>query len=418
MDRSIIQQVKERFGLIGHSDRLDAALNVALQVAETDMSVLIHGSSGSGKESFSQIIHATGRRRHHTLIAVNCGAIPEGTIDSELFGHEKGSFTGAQEARKGYFETANKGTIFLDEVGEMPLSTQARLLRVLENGEFMRVGASHPKQTDVRIVAATNVNLEQAIVEKKFREDLYYRLNTVPIYVPSLSERKEDIVLLFESFLTDACERYKREPIQIDEPAAKLLEQTHFPGNIRQLKNVAEQVSLLEQGNPLSLEALRAYLPKREEWLPAPVTSSEPRSANEQELLYQILLELRHDVHELKRLNYQILQSRGDPKHLLSEYEDLFEKVSKASSPSSATPYTLPSAQQLPSSVSEPEDSIEDIVHEQTEMEERLSLQSQEREMIERVLRKYGYRRKLTAEELGISERTLYRKIKQYGLSE
>lgn len=414
MEKSLLQQVKQRFGLIGHSDRLDAALQVAIQVSATEMSVLIHGPSGCGKESFSQIIHALSKRRHQTFIAVNCGAIPEGTIDSELFGHEKGAFTGAHEARKGYFETANKGTIFLDEVSEMPLSTQARLLRVLENGEFIRVGTSHSKQTDVRIVAATNVNLQQAIVAKKFREDLYYRLNTVPIYVPALSERKEDIVLLFESFLIDTCERYKRNPIQLDVSAAACLEETHFPGNIRQLKNIAEQVSLLEKAPLLSAEELRAYLPKREDWLPAPVSAPSKSSASEQELLYQILLELKHDVDELKRLNHQLLQSRDDPQHLLSEYRGLFEKTSKTPS---STPYTLPSTPQEQASNIKSDAQIEDITHEQSELEEIFSLQSQEREMIDRALRKYRYKRKLAADELGISERTLYRKIKQYGLS-
>ena len=481
MDKAFIAQIKQRFGLIGHSDRLDAALQVAIQVAATDMSVLIHGPSGCGKESFSKIIHSLSKRKHRTFIAVNCGAIPEGTIDSELFGHEKGSFTGAHESRKGYFETANKGTIFLDEAAEMPLSTQARLLRVLESGEYIRVGASRPQQTDVRVVAATHVDLYKAMEEKKFREDLYYRLNTVPIYVPALSERREDVVLLFNSFVIDACERYKRPSLLLDDSAVELLEQAHFPGNIRQLKNIAEQVSLLEKSGTLSAEALRAYLPQRDASLPALMGSpSSEQPTHERELLYKLLFELRHDVHELKRLTYQILQRQGDNKTLLSEYGGLFEEVSSASSSSAAlssssaalssssaalssssaalssssaalssSSAALPSSSAALSSSSAALSSssaalssssldksyrlpkrldkkvveasshrlIEDITHEHSESEESFSLQSQEREMIARALRKYAHKRKLAAEELGISERTLYRKIKYYGLS-
>lgn len=420
MNKALIQRIKQQFGLMGHSDRLEAALQVAIQVAPTDMSVLIHGPSGCGKESFSKIIHALSRRKHSAFMAVNCGAIPEGTIDSELFGHEKGAFTGAHEARKGYFESADKGTIFLDEVGEMPLATQARLLRVLENGEYIRVGASRAQKSDVRVIAATNIDLYKAMEEKKFREDLYYRLNTVPIIVPSLAERKEDIVLLFESFVLDACETHKRPPLTLDDEAPAVLGNAHFPGNIRQLKNLAEQVSLLEPGPTLSAKALRSYLPQTGSWLPTLAQKSPPnRDLNEKELLYKLLFEMRRDMHELKRFVYQLLQERSDPKALLAEHETLFDEVAEVSSPLS-TPhpsYALSTEKSKPSALRSSKHKVEDIAHEHTENIYTLSLQAQEKDMIDRALQKHANKRRLVAKELGISERTLYRKIKRYGLS-
>ncbi len=419
-----IQRVKQQFGLIGHADKLDAALKVAIQVAPTDMRVLIHGPSGSGKESFSKIIHTLSKRKHNTFIAVNCGAIPEGTIDSELFGHEKGAFTGAQEARKGYFETSNKGTIFLDEVGEMPLSTQARLLRVLENGEYIRVGTSQTRHTDVRVIAATNVDLQQAIKKKRFREDLYYRLNTVPIYVPSLAERKEDIPLLFESFTLEACERHKRPLFTLDKEGATLLQDTHFPGNIRQLKNIAEQISLLEEKTHLSADVLRAYLPTAGAWLPT-VSHNAPvgQELSEKELLYKLLFDMRRDVHELKKLLYQLLQNMPNNKDLLAEHSTLFDEVIAKKTtlpPPQHIPYALPETEEKnltkPQYVSKKNNKIEDIAHEHAEELQALSLQANEKDMIERALRKHAFKRKFAAQELGISERTLYRKIKYYDI--
>ena len=414
MNKEFIQRIKQQFGLIGHSVRLDTALQVAVQVSPTDIRVLIHGPSGCGKESFSKIIHALSRRKHNTFIAVNCGAIPEGTIDSELFGHERGAFTGAQEVRKGYFETANKGTIFLDEVGELPLSTQARLLRVLENGEYLRVGASRAQKTDVRIIAATNVDLRKAVEEKKFREDLYYRLNTVPIYVPALSERKEDIVLLFESFVLDACEQHKRTSLSLAKDVPLLLERTHFPGNIRQLKNLAEQVSLLETEPVLTSEVLQRYLPQASgAWLPAVVDKSDESERAEKELLYTLLFDMRKDVHELKKLIHQILQNKSDGHALLDRHSHLFEEIKEVEKPSSLQgSYTLP-AISVAGADSRPK--VKDIVHESSE-KGVLSLQVQEKGIIDKALRKHAYKRKTAAEELGISERTLYRKIKHYGL--
>ena len=404
-----VQTVKKRFGLIGRSPKLDHALHIALQVASTEMSVLIHGPSGTGKESFSRIIHEASSRRHNTFIAVNCGAIPEGTIDSELFGHEKGAFTGASDSRKGYFEVANKGTIFLDEVGEMPLSTQARLLRVLENGEYIRVGASYPKYTDIRVIAATHVNLYEALQEKKFREDLYYRLNTVPIYVPSLAERKEDIPLLFEKFSLDFAEKYRRTPLELSKEANLALQQAHFPGNIRELKNIAEQISLLEVSPHISLETLRKYLPSKGQMLPVlSEQGSEDTNPIEQKLLYQILIELRQDVNDLKKLTYNLLHNTDESSQLLAKHPHLFSKEEQ--------PSTLQPLKQLPAQ-STPRQKIEDITPENDFLPEKLSLESLEKEVIEKALERHQNRRKQTAKELGISERTLYRKIKYYGLA-
>ena len=420
MSPARIEEIKRRFGIIGHADLLNAAVQVASQVAPTDISVIIHGASGTGKESFSKIIHALSKRKHNTFIAVNCGAIPEGTIDSELFGHEKGAFTGAQEVRKGYFETANRGTIFLDEVGEMPLATQARLLRILECGEYMRVGSSRVQRTDVRILAATNVDLHVAIEEKKFREDLYYRLNTVPIHVPSLASRKKDIGILFESFVLDACERYHRLPLSVEPEALDLLSQTHFPGNIRQLKNLAEQVSLLEKQQKLSVEALRIYLPPTGAWLPAvsqdKATSSEKIA--EKELLYKLLFEMRRDVQALKQLIYQLLQSNTDHATLLARHDTLFDEIEQnPKTAEGALSYTLPTEVEKRPTVPVVE-KIEDIAHEHAEGSQKdLSLRIGEKDMIRLALDKHAFKRRDAAEELGISERTLYRKIKNYGIT-
>ena len=449
MDKSTeqIRRVKNQFGIIGNSPRLYAALQIALQVAPTSMSVLINGPSGSGKEAFSRIIHAYSKRKHEAFIAVNCGAIPEGTIDSELFGHEKGAFTGAHEARKGYFETADKGTIFLDEVGEMPLSTQARLLRVLETGEYIRVGASRIKKTDVRIVAATNRDLQVAASQKKFREDLYYRLGAVPIHIPSLIERKEDLVLLFESFVMDACERHHRpNMLSLSKAAAQRLVNTYFPGNIRQLKNLAERVSLLEKGPVIEEEALAAYLPNPKDSLPIPhplAQADKEPSLHERELLYELLLGMRKDMQELKKITYHLLQDREDKHNVLHGREALFDDVVLKKSPETETnkpayivkrpaadlvldrPASTDKQNKELLSNSPPTASmlhiddrkVEDIPHAPSDDPETLSLHAHEKEMITRALFKYGKRRKSAAEELGISERTLYRKIKYYDIS-
>ncbi len=412
-----VLSIKQRFGIIGNSPLLNHAIEVAAQVAGTDMTVLITGESGSGKESFSKIIHQLSKRKHGQFIAINCGAIPEGTIDSELFGHEKGSFTGAHEARKGYFEVTDGGTIFLDEIGEMPLGTQARLLRVLENGEFIRVGSSKIQKTDVRVVAATNVNLMQAVDKGRFREDLYYRLSTVPIYVPPLRERGNDILLLFRKFATDFSEKYRVKPIYLTEDASALLVQFRFPGNIRQLKNIVEQMSVLEFDREISRETLQKYLPAHQSsQMPALLRDAEHRdtSFSERDILYKVLFDMKKDMTELKKLVYELLQgdsyTNGD--ELLKDHQDLFSGVSqeKRQEPI-VNPHLLLENGKNKSNTIEL-DKVEDIVHE-TE-EDSLSLEKKEKEMILRALRKNRNKRKYAAQDLGISERTLYRKIKQY----
>ena len=329
-----VLSIKQRFGIIGNSHLLNHAIEVAAQVAGTDMTVLITGESGSGKESFSKIIHQLSKRKHGQFIAINCGAIPEGTIDSELFGHEKGSFTGAHEARKGYFEVTDGGSIFLDEIGEMPLGTQARLLRVLENGEFIRVGSSKIQKTDVRVVAATNVNLMQAVEKGKFREDLYYRLSTVPIYVPPLRERGNDILLLFRKFATDFSEKYRVKPISLTEEAAALLLQFRFPGNIRQLKNIVEQMSVLEFDREISRETLQKYLPAHQSsQMPALFRDPEHRDASfsERDILYKVLFDMKKDMTELKKLVYELLQgdhyTNGD--EVLKDHQELVDRLTR-----------------------------------------------------------------------------------------
>lgn len=423
MKESEIQSIKQRFGIVGNSHLLNHAIHVAAQVAPTDMSVLITGESGSGKESFSKIIHSLSTRKHGQFIAINCGAIPEGTIDSELFGHEKGSFTGAHEARKGYFEVTNGGTIFLDEIGEMPIGTQARLLRVLENGEFIKVGSSKVQKTDVRVIAATNVELLDAVSNKKFREDLYYRLNTVPIYVPALRERGDDTELLFRKFAYDFSEKYRVEPIKLTENSKQVLLAYRFPGNIRQLKNLVEQISVLEMQRLIEPDVLRKYLPAPQSNLPA-LTGDNVDSNNysERELLYKILFDMKNDMTDLKKLVLQILQDDKSSQEILKQHEGLFnsidnqEEVLNDFSSTKTEPMLLEPVQDAEPNQYELE-KIQDISHE-TEDDDSLSIEKKEKELIIKALRKNRNKRKYAARDLGISERTLYRKIKQYELDD
>ena len=420
MNQSEIQGIKQRFGIIGNSPLLNHAIQVAAQVAPTDMTVLITGESGSGKESFSKIIHHLSPRKHGQFIAINCGAIPEGTIDSELFGHEKGSFTGAQEARKGYFEVTNGGTIFLDEIGEMPLGTQARLLRVLENGEFIKVGSSKVQKTDVRVVTATNVNLLNAVREGAFREDLYYRLNTVPITVPPLRERDEDVHLLFRKFAADFSEKYHVKPITLTPDAVAELQRFRFPGNIRQLKNIAEQISVLEYDREIDANKLRQYLPQEElSSVPMLLLGNKGNDQNfsERDLLYKVLFDMKKDVTDLKKLVYDMMSPPANNNAaMLKEHGHLFENLDNME----RRPYAAP---EKPDNILLPlndhhndYEKVEDISHE-TE-EETLSLESKEKEMILKALKKHNNKRKYAAHDLGISERTLYRKLKQYDIEE
>jgi transcriptional regulator with PAS, ATPase and Fis domain len=411
-----IQSVKLRFGIIGNSPLLNNAVSVAIQVAPTDMSVLITGESGSGKESFSKIIHHLSPRKHGQFIAINCGSIPEGTIDSELFGHEKGSFTGAHEARKGYFEVTNGGTIFLDEIGEMPLGTQARLLRVLENGEFIKVGSSKVQKADVRVVAATNVNLMRNVEEGKFREDLYYRLSTVPIYVPPLRERGKDIELLFRKFATDFAEKYKVRPISLTEDAKEVLIKYRFPGNIRQLKNLVEQISVLSADDKeIDREKLQRYLPV-ENTLPALYKGlPEKEAISERDILYKVLFDMKKDMHELKKLVLDTYTNIGKGSQLIKENPELFEGIPTPSVNSDHDKVVL--NLQDGNDVTQDVEDVHDITHE-TEDDDSLSIEKKEKELIIRALRKNNNRRKYAARDLGISERTLYRKIKQYDLED
>ena len=425
-----IQSIKLRFGIIGNAPALNYAIQVAAQVAPTDMTVLITGESGSGKESFSKIIHALSPRKHGQFIAINCGAIPEGTIDSELFGHEKGSFTGANEARKGYFEVTNGGTIFLDEIGEMPLGTQARLLRVLENGEFIRVGSSKVQKTDVRVVAATNVNLLDRVQAGTFREDLYYRLNTVPITVPPLRERGEDIYLLFRKFASDVAERYRTRSITLLPDAVQALTRFRFPGNIRQLKNIAEQMSVLETERDLDARRLAPYLPQdqasRLPMLLAPGAADGATAGySERDLLYKILFDMRRDMTDLKKMVLELAtgQRPQEAQELLRQNSHLFSSNTPPAGTfetGQAAEYFLPAAPSTynnePATDYDEEAPVEDISHE-TE-EETLSLDVKEREMILKALKKHNNKRKYAAHDLGISERTLYRKLKQYDLEQ
>lgn len=389
-----VQAIKQRFDIIGNAPELNRALDIARQVAPTDLSVLITGESGAGKEVFSQIIHQYSSRKHGSYIAVNCGAIPEGTIDSELFGHEKGSFTGAQDMRKGYFEEAHKGTIFLDEVAELPLTTQVRLLRVLESGEFLKVGSSKVQKTDVRVVAATNVNVMQAVQSGRFREDLYYRLNTVPIHVPALRERKEDIYLLFRKFAADFAERYRMPAVTLAGEAQQVLLAYYWPGNVRQLKNVVEQLSVIENSRTITAETLRRYLPEQE-ITKLPILYQGKQSAtdfgSEREILYKILFDMRQDINDLKRVMH------GAITHAAPAMQGM------AVAPDN---YIIPAQE----SYAPPEKIVPE------EVEETLSIQDKEEELIRKALERHNGKRKLAAQDLGISERTLYRKIKEYRL--
>lgn len=415
---SEIQAIKQRFEIIGHSPKLNNAIRVAIQVAPTEMSILITGESGSGKESFSKIIHSLSHRKHGQFIAINCGAIPEGTIDSELFGHEKGAFTGATGDRRGYFEVTNGGTIFLDEIGEMPQGTQSRLLRVLENGEYIRVGSSKVQKTNVRVIAATNVSLLETTNRGRFREDLYYRLSTVPIYVPPLRERGDDIVLLFKKFAYDFSDNYKTAPIKLTPDAEAYLKSQRFPGNIRQLKNLAEQVSILNVTREVKASQLESYLPPVRNNLPTLVNADNGReNFTERDILYKVLFEMKADVADLKKLILKILEGKENQKEILEEYKALFENAD-AHSPSrieEAKPKSDAPALII-SSKEDSYDNVEDIIHDETEVEGSLLLERTEREMIIRALRKHKNKRRRAAKDLGISERTLYRKIKYYEL--
>lgn len=405
---------------------LNHAIQVAAQVAPTDMTVLITGESGSGKESFSKIIHNLSARKHGQFIAINCGAIPEGTIDSELFGHEKGSFTGAHDSRKGYFEVTDGGTIFLDEIGEMPLGTQARLLRVLENGEFIKVGSSKVQKTDVRVVAATNVNLLEAVSKNRFREDLYYRLNTVPIYVPPLRDRDNDIELLFRKFASDFADKYRVKPVKLTDEAREALMLYRFPGNIRQLKNIAEQISVLEMNREISGETMKKYLPESvKSFLPAHINrdlggSDGPPGFFERDLLYKVLFDMRRDVTDLKKLVMEVLQSDSSGTELIKARPELFQDLGTYSLNSGSGMIEQDKTTYAPIVIKQQNNEagtfhkVEDISHETAD--ETLSIDRKEKELILLALRKNNNKRKYAAQDLGISERTLYRKIKEYDI--
>jgi DNA-binding NtrC family response regulator len=402
-----LQSIKNRFGIIGTSPGLNHALGTAVQVANTDLSVLITGESGVGKEAFSLIIHSLSARKHNPFIAVNCGAIPEGTIDSELFGHEKGSFTGAVDSRKGYFETVNGGTIFLDEIGEMPLGTQARLLRVLEAGEYIRVGSSKVQKTDVRVIAASNKDLLEFTQAGKFREDLYYRLNTVPIRVPALRDRQEDIPVLFRKFAVDFAEKYKSPPVQLDEEAKNVLVNYPWPGNVRELKNIAEQISVLSQDKNITGPVLRKFLPDNSSRLPVlfSQTGNNPKEfTNEREILYKLFFDMKKDVTELKKMFFDVMQNPAiaqngyQHEHALNEYH--------------------PDQQHALAQPAQPVILNGNDIHQHVEVEESLSIMDKEKELIIKALKKHRGKRKDAAADLGISERTLYRKLKEYDINE
>lgn len=403
-----IQAIKQRFEIIGNNPGLNRAIDVATQVAPTDLSVLITGESGVGKEIFPRIIHAYSARKHAQYIAVNCGAIPEGTIDSELFGHEKGAFTGAVTDRKGYFEVTDGGTIFLDEVGELPLPTQARLLRILETGEFIRVGSSKVQKTNVRVIAATNLDIPQAVKNGKFREDLYYRLNAIPISIPPLRERQEDIPLLFRKFAADFAEKYRMPAIRLTEDAVYILQQFRWPGNVRQLKNITEQISIIEQERLVDAVKLRKYIPENDPMLPTVSTfhdNTETSFSSEREILYKILFDMKKDMNDLKRLVYSLMQSEGQEIPQPETTSLVLRNLYEPSTPSIASP---------PAPVfrhnEEPIQDTEPVI------EESYSIEEKEKELIVKALEKNHGKRKLAAKDLGISERTLYRKLKEYNL--
>lgn len=385
------QQSKQRFGIIGNSKLLNRAIDISLEVAPTDISVLISGESGTGKENIPKIIHHNSKRKHNTYIAVNCGAIPEGTIDSELFGHEKGAFTGAHDNRKGYFEVADGGTIFLDEVAELPLSTQVRLLRVLENGEFMKVGSSKTIKTDVRVVAATNVDVPTAIHNGTFREDLFYRLNTINIFIPPLRERKEDINLLARKFASDFAEKYNTPSIRLDESAIEIITNYNWPGNIRQLKNFISQLSVIEKDRNISSENILESLPQEKQQKNSPILFGDKKNPelSEREILYKVLFDMKKDLTELKKVTFNLINKESDSNISTELFKDINNKVTLLK---------------------------EEEKSETLEIEETFSLSSQEKNLIKKSLNKHNGRRKLAAKELGISERTLYRKIKEFNL--
>lgn len=416
-----VQAIKQRFGIIGDDPKLNRAIEKAIQVAPTDISVLVTGESGVGKESIPKIIHALSHRKHGKYIAVNCGAIPEGTIDSELFGHEKGAFTGATQTRSGYFEVADGGTIFLDEVGELPLPTQVRLLRVLENGEFIKVGSSKVQKTNVRIVAATNINMFESIKKEKFREDLYYRLSTVEINLPPLREREGDIHLLFRKFASDFGLKYKMPTIKLTDDAVQLLQQYRWAGNIRQLRNIAEQISVLEQNREINAQELRQYLPDIGNNLPAVISDKKKESdfSNEREILYKVLFDMKSDLNDLKKLTLKLMQE-GDAKQVRDENEGLIQKIygDESSEFDEADIDEKLEVLQIPqqNAPMKAEEKDKYYFAEEIEEEETLSLQDKELELIKKSLERHNGKRKAAAEELGISERTLYRKIKQYNL--
>jgi len=409
-----LQNIKQRFGIIGNFEGLNRAIDIAVQVAPTDLSVLISGESGTGKEIFPQVIHSFSARKHGQYIAVNCGAIPEGTIDSELFGHEKGSFTGATDSRKGYFEVADGGTIFLDEVAELPLSTQVRLLRVLETGEFIRVGSSKVQKTNVRVIAASNVDVPGAIDNGKFREDLFYRLNTVPIRVPALRERGEDIFLLYRKFSVDFAEKYRMPPIRLDSDAKQALINYTWPGNVRQLKNITEQISIIESERDITVTTLRNYLPDYGSTkLPAVIRKEEEKSfSSEREILYKILFDMKSDMNDLKKLVFDLIRhgevdiavKKTNPGFIKNLFRDTDPEENIAADESQET---------IEIQQHQKRDNIQDT---EEIIEESLSLSGKEEEMIKKALDKYNGKRKMAATELGISERTLYRKIKEYGI--
>lgn len=427
-----LQSIKNRFGIIGNSPALNHALNVAVQVANTDLSVLISGESGVGKEVFSQIIHALSPRKHNPFIAVNCGAIPEGTIDSELFGHEKGSFTGAVDARKGYFETVNGGTIFLDEIGEMPLGTQARLLRVLETGEFIRVGSSKVQKTDVRVIAATNKDLLEESHRGKFRKDLYYRLNSVPIRIPALRDRQDDIPLLFRKFVIDFAERYNTTPVQLDDEARRMLMTYPWRGNVRELKNIAEQISVLSKSKMITAAELKPFLPDMPlNNLPVLASSahapagfvSETTFATERDILYKFIFDLKKDVTDMKRMFVEMVNNPNAAQ--VTGLQEILSEHKHAAHPDIQMPYAVPampitasaSGEQVYIPHAQAADQVSDFDHHE-EVEDSLNIADMEKDLIIKALKKHRSRRKDAAADLGISERTLYRKLKEYDIEE
>lgn len=429
MTEAEIQSVKRRYGIFGNSPSLNHAIQVASQVAPTDMTVLINGESGSGKESFSKIIHHLSPRKHKEFIAINCGAIPEGTIDSELFGHEKGSFTGAHDARKGYFEVTNGGTIFLDEIGEMPMGTQARLLRVLENGEYIKVGASKVMKTDVRVITATHLDLADAVSKGRFREDLYYRLSTVPIKVPPLRERGTDVYLLFRKFASDFSDKYQAKPVKLTDEAQFLLNDFRFPGNIRQLKNIVDQISVLELEREIDKDTLLKYLPATagKTKMPMLVKGEDTQSINERDLLYKVLFDMKKDMTELKKLVFESIKKGSLGQEVLNEHKELFTNIETPDSsfeqaenqflldaPKQDSPIQIHSPAVEDNTIEISANRVQDVQH---ELEvESLSIEEKEKELIIKALKKNKNKRKYAAQDLGISERTLYRKIKQYDI--